>query len=260
MIRIHIPSISFNKNDLPCIVFDDCRTVCNSFDAQRKLKPIDPTKRRQETDKDESIHNPEATVTKTSKAARVLHSHTNLTSDHSNTMRRFYRNLKPSGNKIDRMQHRRIDKLKEPDAKHPIIKEQPFLKENHEPLHVNGPTESSLLTLQPRANGRIDNTCNENVDDGTSLRSVKAHMDEKLIDLSIFQDLLSVTNEEIKDADDVQDDEESLLGLQFLHDDDEIDDHAFTSLPSHVDRSFCISSDSDAYSTDTVDTASGVSD
>ena len=189
-------------------------------------------------------------------------------SDHRHTMRRFYRNWKASsGDKFDRRWHRRSDKLKEPDVKHPIIKEQPCLKENHE-----GPSQSSSRTSEGMVNGCVENTCNENADDGTSSNYIKAHVHEALNDLSMFQDSMGVTNDEIEVVDDVEEEDESLLGLQFLLDDDEIDDHVksdanctdlkrvFPSLPWYADRSFCISSDSDEYSTDTVDTSSGVSD
>lgn len=263
MIRIDLLSISFNDRDRPCIVFDDSRADGNRFN--------EPTKTWLNTN-DESIRNPNATVYK-----GHMHSPTNLTSDCRHIMRRFYRNLKSSTGKGNKFESGRrccrsiiSDKLKVPQSKYPLIDEQPSWKEDQETLNANMSTRSTSLTLEQNAGGCLGNTSNDNTDDEMSSCPTKVHMDERMNELCSFQGMSDVPIGNFDD--DVKEEEDSLLGLQFLSDDDDIDDHVsidvvridmnffFPLLSLNVDKSFCFSSDSDEYSTDTIDTSLGLSD
>lgn len=265
MIRIDVLSISFKNNDRPCIVFDDDRADSDNHCNERwNIKSINcTTKVHQMTSCDESIQS------EYSKASVTLSSNSNRTSDHCHTMRRLYRNLKSRNDKFGRGRRRcNNDKLQEPDSKFTII-EEPKCSNDHDTLHINAPNRNISFTLERRVNDGIFKPWSDNVSDEILCFSTKEQMDERINHSIVCHDSSDIA---IQDMDDDTEEEESLIGLQFLTDDyDDTDDRGTNDdgqndmqqlffTPSNVDKSFCLSSDSDECSTETVDTVSGVSD
>ena len=170
-----------------------------------------------------------------------------------------------SGNKAGRPWRSSKDKVKvEPESTHPILDE-PKCFDDHGTLLFHGLHRCTSPTIDIRLTDGGAVTRHENVDVPVVL-STTMHMDGTLENMCHLPDSSEDTLSPASSTNlgDVEDEEESLLGLQFLteHDDGEHDATMLyrTDVKLYVpllgDKSFCLSSDTDDDSTDTVDSSS----
>lgn len=184
-------------------------------------------------------------------------------------MRGLYHNFKSNKNKAKRQRFRSKGKLTEPESKLPMLDQQKCLDDSRTlSIHIWKSRSTSPVADILLLTDNITESCNKN--DNVPLLSTNLYNDTLPLP-PVSPGFHSCPKLKDDVGNDVEEEEESLLGLKFLteYDDDHQDAATIVersdmkllvppalSLSLNGDKnSFCVSSDSDEYSTDTVDSS-----